>query len=122
MTEDRDEGLEAFFAAARAAPPVPPDRLRASVLADASAARDGARGLVPVRRGRGVSGALAALSRLVGPAAWGGIAAAGIAGLSVGWLQSDRVAALGGALWQAEAAETLELFPSFEGMLEDGDG
>jgi hypothetical protein len=122
MTEDRDDELEAFFAAARAAPPALPGGLRAAVLADAGAELARRRPPVPAAGGWSGWSVLAGLVRLIGPGAWGGVVAAGLAGLSLGWVQSERVAALGGALWQAESGETLELFPSFESMLEDGDG
>jgi len=112
MEPERDDELERMFAAARGPAPVP-DTLMARVLADAAQVQ-AARAAVPARRA-----APGRWQRLVwalgGHGALAGLAAAGLAGVWIGFAQpvglpylTETVELIPGddAFWQAIDAET----------------
>jgi hypothetical protein len=114
-----DALLEALFAEARAARPVPSEALAARVLADAL--REQPR---PAQRAAPARGgwltALAALAEAVGGRA--GLAALGGAtavGLTLGLLQPAGVAALSDGVF-GPAVSAVELMPGIEGLVTEG--
>lgn len=89
-----DEALEAMFAAARSAAAEPSADLLARVLADAEAVQDGRAALAtgPVAAPRGGGGIWASiLAALGGWGGAGGLAAAGLAGLWIGFAGGTQV-------------------------------
>lgn len=114
MTTDPDRilaeeaGLDALFAAARAAEPPVPDALLARVLADAAqhVPRAAPRAAPPPAR----SWLAGVLDMLGGRGAMAGLAAAGMAGVFIGFVQPVD---LGFALTSAASdAETVDLYPA----------
>lgn len=97
--KDGDTGLDALFAEARRV--TPDDDLVARVLADARAAQDAAApAMATPRRGGMFRHPPSWIAALGGWGGLGGVTAAGIVGLAVGFWSPDTVDVLsGGQLW-----------------------
>ena len=115
--QDRD--LEALFAAARTAPPVPSDALMARVLADAleqqpapQSPQPAPRMVRPVRFWE----PLAAL--FGGTGALAGMGGAAVVGLFIGYVQPSGLASLSDAVWGG-ALESVALMPSVDPLLDE---
>lgn len=104
--------LEAYFAAARAVPPAVPDDLMARVLADAAAENPLRAAPAAPRLARRESLWLQLVAALGGRGALAGMAAAGLAGVWIGFAQPL-------ALPFVPDAGTVELFPSDLDLLGD---
>ncbi|MCB2115096.1 MAG: dihydroorotate dehydrogenase [Rhodobacteraceae bacterium] len=114
MRDEDERELEGLFRAARALSPAPSGALMARVLADAEAARPR-----PAPDPTPVSGVAAPswIAQLLG--GWrglGGLATAGAAGLWIGYAGLADTALMQGGLIDAEAAVTVDLMPSAEGV------
>lgn len=107
-SEADDAGLTALFAAARAAEPPVPDALMRRVLADAAAHRPAMppRAVAPAPQRRGWVVAL--LEMLGGRGAVAGLAAAGLAGIWIGFVQPVDL----GVALSLSSAEAVELYPA----------
>lgn len=102
-----DAGLEALFAAARAAPPPPlAAGFEARLLAAAEAAR------LPARRPGGWARLRAALAEFGGMPGLAGVTAAGVAGLWLGFAGPVAGSGVPGLIWQsaAEVSPAVALF------------
>lgn len=105
-----DAGLDALFAAARAAEAPVPDRLLARVLADADAHMPRPMPVSAPTRAAAPRGWLAGLlDMLGGRGAVAGLAAAGLAGVWIGFVQPVD---LGRALLPSSAVDAVELYPA----------
>lgn len=114
-----DDGLEDFFAAARAARPQPTEALATRVLADAAAT---ARPRPSPPRRRLLRGWESLTATFGGSGVVAGLCSAALAGLWVGLAQPAPLAALGDRLWPQAALEDVDLFPDFEEVLSDAEG
>lgn len=114
---DEDRRLEPFFEAARTEAPEPSAALMARILADAQAAQEVA-APAPARRRRFPGWRLPALAGGWGAA--GGLAAATLAGVWIGFAATQGAA--GAGLWPATAEiDTLHLLPDEEVFVLAGD-
>ncbi|MBK5932575.1 hypothetical protein C8N32_11141 [Rhodovulum imhoffii] len=112
-----DVALEPFFSDARAAAPRPSGDLIARVMSDAQGGRP-VRGLDTARRGGLLERLTAALG---GWPALGGMAAAGMAGVWIGYAFPAGLSALGAELLVPEGDyELVELMPTVDMFLQGG--
>lgn len=115
----RDDGLEAFFAAARADAPTPSDDLVARILADADAVHPAPVALAPRR-----SASPAWRDVLRGIGGWpalAGLATATVAGLWIGVQPPSGLDFLGSETYDMQAAAFLDPASDF-GLLELEEG
>jgi hypothetical protein len=121
MAEMRDDELELFFEAGRAAAPAPSAALLERVLADAQAHQSPrAPGRTPPAAAgrRAWAGLLAALG---GWPAVAGLASVMVAGIWLGYAAPDGLDGLSAALWPArDGYDVVDMVPSFDGLLGEG--
>lgn len=102
---DDDRALEALFATARQAPPDPSAALLARVLADATAVQAAFPAPVPARAAPAASGGWHGLLDLLG--GWGGVGglvAAGLTGLWIGFSGTGLLGSASAGFWGVTAA------------------
>jgi hypothetical protein len=120
MAEMRDDELELFFEAGRAAAPVPSAALLERVLADAQAHQPQRAPAVarPAPGRRTWAGLLAALG---GWPAVAGLASVTVAGIWLGYAAPGGLDGVTAALWPAQDGyDVVDMIPSYDGLLGEG--
>ena len=120
MAEMRDDELERFFEAGRAAAPAPSEALLERVLAEAQA-QQAPRAQTPARPAAARGAWAGLLAALGGWPAVTALAAVAVAGIWLGYASPGELDGLTAALWPGQGGyDVVDMIPSYDGLLGEG--
>lgn len=115
--KDRDP-LDALFAQAREAAPLPDVDFMARLVAEAERLQPAPKAPAPAPRPARKTGLIARFAALLGgAAAVAGLGTAAMAGLVIGYVQPDSLVTLTDGFGLISTGESLDLLPSFDTLL-----